>query len=176
MILICGGAKAYGAFGITKLADAVIQTAKSAVLRFSQNNACYLLFLLFSPELLAITNFMEVWWPMDGRSTANLRTKLRIGCLRFLCRQGEKISKAKSAVLNPQFLILQSVAILSVLIVHKQNLGIQLFTDWFPFASFHMPLFVFISGYFLNRRLRKRLARGFGKRRDPCFCLFIFGT
>ena len=47
MILICGGAKAYGAFGITKLADAVIQTAKSAVLRFSQNNACYLLFLLF---------------------------------------------------------------------------------------------------------------------------------
>ena len=150
MILICGGAKAYGAFGITKLADAVIQTAKSAVLRFSQNNACYLLFLLFSPELLAITNFMEVWWPMDGRSTANLRTKLRIGCLRFLCRQGEKISKAKSAVLNPQFLILQSVAILSVLIVHKQNLGIQLFTDWFPFASFHMPLFVFISGYFFK--------------------------
>ena len=65
MILICGGAKAYGAFGITKLADAVIQTAKSAVLRFSQNNALYLLFLLFSPELLAITNFMEVWWPMD---------------------------------------------------------------------------------------------------------------
>ena len=150
MILICGGAKAYGAFGITKLADAVIQTAKSAVLRFSQNNACYLLFLLFSPELLAITNFMEVWWPMDGRSTANLRTKLRIDCLRFLCRQGEKISKAKSAVLNPQFLILQSVAILSVLIVHKQNLGIQLFTDWFPFASFHMPLFVFISGYFFK--------------------------
>lgn len=39
MILICGGAKAYGAFGITKLADAVIQTAKSAVLRFLQNNA-----------------------------------------------------------------------------------------------------------------------------------------
>ena len=30
--------------------------------------------------------------------------------------------KAKSAVLNPQFLILQSVAIFSVLIVHKQKI------------------------------------------------------
>ena len=161
MILICGGAKAYGAFGITKLADAVIQTAKSAVLRFSQNNAWYLLFLLFSPELLAITNFMEVWWPMDGRSTANLRTKLRIDCLRFLCRQGEKISKAKSAVLNPQFLILQSVAILRT---GSRSL---------PFICRCLSLSPVI---FLNRRLRKRLARGFGKRRDPCFCLFIFGT
>lgn len=48
--------------------------------------------------------------------------------------------------MNYQFLILQSIAIILVVVGHIG--GIYLLTDWFPAYSFHMPLFVFISGYF----------------------------
>lgn len=51
--------------------------------------------------------------------------------------------------LNEQFLILQSIGIILVVIGHKG--GISLFSDWFPVYSFHMPLFIFISGYFYKK-------------------------
>lgn len=47
---------------------------------------------------------------------------------------------------NTQFLILQTIGIILVVLGHKG--GIELFDEWFPMYSFHMPLFVFISGYF----------------------------
>lgn len=47
---------------------------------------------------------------------------------------------------NTKFLILQTIGIILVVLGHKG--GINLFTDWFPIYSFHMPLFMFISGYF----------------------------
>lgn len=48
--------------------------------------------------------------------------------------------------MNYQFLILQAIAIILVVIGHIG--GLYLLTDWFPAYSFHMPLFIFISGYF----------------------------
>lgn len=51
-----------------------------------------------------------------------------------------------SKKINYQFLILQAIGIILVVLGHKG--GISLATDWFPPYSFHIPLFIFISGYF----------------------------
>lgn len=48
--------------------------------------------------------------------------------------------------LNKKILLLQSIAIILVVIGHKG--GISIFNEWFNIYSYHMPLFVFISGYF----------------------------
>lgn len=47
---------------------------------------------------------------------------------------------------NKKMLILQAFAIILVVIGHRG--GIQVFADWFSIYSYHMPLFIFISGYF----------------------------
>lgn len=49
---------------------------------------------------------------------------------------------------NIKFLILQSIGIILVVLGHGKNGGLTLFTDWFTPYSFHIPLFIFISGYF----------------------------
>ena len=51
--------------------------------------------------------------------------------------------------LNYQMLILQTIGIILVVVGHVGGIG--LFSDWFPISSFHMPLFVFISGYFYKK-------------------------
>ncbi|MBI6040143.1 acyltransferase family protein [Clostridium perfringens] len=48
--------------------------------------------------------------------------------------------------LNKKFLLLQFFAIL--LVVNGHKFGINMFNDWFPIYSYHMALFIFISGYF----------------------------
>lgn len=48
--------------------------------------------------------------------------------------------------INTQFLILQSLAIIFVVLGHSG--GISILEEWFPVYSFHIPLFIFISGYF----------------------------
>lgn len=50
--------------------------------------------------------------------------------------------------INNQFLILQSIAIILVVYGHRGGGGVNFFQEWFPVYSFHMPLFIFISGYF----------------------------
>lgn len=56
---------------------------------------------------------------------------------------------------NIKFLILQTIGIILVVLGHKG--GINLFTDWFPIYSFHMPLFIFISGYFYKTNSESNL-------------------
>lgn len=56
---------------------------------------------------------------------------------------------------NTKFLILQAIGIILVVLGHKG--GINLFTDWFPIYSFHMPLFIFISGYFYKTNSESNL-------------------
>lgn len=58
---------------------------------------------------------------------------------------------------NHQMLILQAIGIIIVVLGHKG--GISLLTDWFPSYSFHMPLFVFISGYFYKKSNEEDLLR-----------------
>lgn len=60
-----------------------------------------------------------------------------------------------SKKINQQFLLLQAIGIVLVVIGHKD--GISLFFDWFPAYSFHMPLFIFISGYFYKNENDKNL-------------------
>lgn len=57
--------------------------------------------------------------------------------------------------INYQFLLLQAIGIILVVLGHKG--GISLFTDWFPAYSFHMPLFIFISGYFYKTNSDKNI-------------------
>ncbi len=46
---------------------------------------------------------------------------------------------------NDNILVLMAFGIVFVVLGHKGGIG--LFTDWFPYYSFHMPLFIFIAGY-----------------------------
>lgn len=66
-------------------------------------------------------------------------------------KYAEKIHKKRSAVLNQEFLVLQAIAIILVVIGHGKGGALTPFSDWFPIYSYHMPLFVFISGYFYKQ-------------------------
>lgn len=46
---------------------------------------------------------------------------------------------------NDNILVLMAFGIVFVVLGHKGGIG--LFTDWFPYYSFHMPLFMFTAGY-----------------------------
>ena len=46
---------------------------------------------------------------------------------------------------NDNILLLMAFVIVFVVLGHKGGIG--LFSDWFPYYSFHMPLFMFIAGY-----------------------------
>ena len=51
-------------------------------------------------------------------------------------------------VLNQEFRVLQTIAILTVVIGHRKDSALSFLAEWFPIYSYHMPLFMFISGYF----------------------------
>lgn len=51
--------------------------------------------------------------------------------------------------LNMQFAILETITIISVVVGHIG--GINLFKDWFPIYQWHMPMFLFVSGYFYSK-------------------------
>lgn len=58
---------------------------------------------------------------------------------------GDNLHKEK----NKQFIILQAIAIILVLIGHK-GAGFETFNNWFYIYSYHMAIFIFISGYFFS--------------------------
>jgi fucose 4-O-acetylase-like acetyltransferase len=62
----------------------------------------------------------------------------------------QKISTKNMKEKNRQFLLLQAIAIILVLIGHKGGVGFEKLTAWFPIYAYHMPLFIFISGYFFS--------------------------
>lgn len=76
----------------------------------------------------------------------------------ILHRYAQKIRSKYARVLNQEFLILQSVAILLVVIGHGKEGAIRLFSDWFPIYSFHGPLILFISGYFYHESYEGNIA------------------
>ncbi|MDR3326687.1 MAG: acyltransferase family protein [Prevotellaceae bacterium] len=51
---------------------------------------------------------------------------------------------------NRQFLLLQAVAIILVLIGHKGSVCLATITHYLPIHAYHMALFIFISGYFFS--------------------------
>ncbi|MDD7473225.1 MAG: hypothetical protein SPJ04_00500 [Bdellovibrionota bacterium] len=50
---------------------------------------------------------------------------------------------------NIQFAILQTIAIIFVVVGHSG--GISIGFEWFSISSFNIPLFIFISGYFIKK-------------------------
>ena len=52
---------------------------------------------------------------------------------------------------NKQFMILSALAIVFVVDAHAWS-PLAIFTQFFPYNSFFMPMFVFISGYFFNEK------------------------
>ncbi|MBE5882339.1 MAG: acyltransferase [Lachnospiraceae bacterium] len=52
---------------------------------------------------------------------------------------------------NKQFMILSALAIIFVVDAHAWS-PLAVFTNFFPYNSFFMPLFVFVSGYFFSER------------------------
>lgn len=73
--------------------------------------------------------------------------------------------------INYEILSLQAIGIILVVLGHKG--GIFLFSDWFPIYSFHMPLFIFISGYFYKsssaNNLKKYIIKKFRRLIIPYF-------
>lgn len=51
---------------------------------------------------------------------------------------------------NDNILLLMAFGIVFVVLGHKGGIG--LFSDWFPYYSFHMPLFMFIAGYLFKEK------------------------
>lgn len=76
-----------------------------------------------------------------------------------LHKYAEKIRKKRNAVLNQEFLLLQTIAIVLVVIGHEKQGALTPFSDWFPIYSYHMPLFVFISGYFYKQGAEQHIFR-----------------
>ncbi len=60
----------------------------------------------------------------------------------------EKLNKGKE---NKTFLLLSVFGIIFVVLGHCKNISVFL-NNIFPYYSFHMPLFAFISGYFFKNR------------------------
>ncbi len=57
---------------------------------------------------------------------------------------------------NKKMMLLSSIGIILVVLGHIGN-TINLFNDIFPYYSFHMAMFVFISGYFYNVEYEKKI-------------------
>ena len=56
-------------------------------------------------------------------------------------------------------MLLQTIAIVLVVIGHGKTGALTPFSDWFPIYSYHMPLFVFISGYFYKQGAEQHIFR-----------------
>lgn len=50
-----------------------------------------------------------------------------------------------------RFQILYALGIIFIVAGHGGGAAVNLFSDWFPFSSFHLGLFMFISGYFYKK-------------------------
>ncbi len=51
-----------------------------------------------------------------------------------------------------EFKMLYAIGITLIVIGHCKDSGISFFSDFFPYYSFHLALFVFASGYFYNQK------------------------
>lgn len=60
------------------------------------------------------------------------------------------VSNTANQTYNYKLGYLRGIAIILVVIGHAGSVGLNLFSDWFPIYSFHLPLLIFISGYFYN--------------------------
>lgn len=63
---------------------------------------------------------------------------------------------------NIQFAILQTIAIIFVVVGHSG--GISIGFEWFSISSFNIPLFIFISGYFYKEEQENKLITTFIKK------------
>lgn len=64
---------------------------------------------------------------------------------------------------NIQFRIMYFIGIFMIVAGHCGNGSISLFYEWFPAYSFHLPLFIFVSGYFFINN-REKLLKDFFKK------------
>ena len=66
---------------------------------------------------------------------------------------------------NYQMCVLSAIGICFVVLGHIKNdsSSIGTFFGWFPYYTFHMPLFLFITGYFFRDQYETRFFRSFGK-------------
>lgn len=69
----------------------------------------------------------------------------------------ENVQKSNNK-LNKQFAILSAIGIIMVVSAHC-NSSLNLFSDYFPYNSFFMPMFVFISGYFFKDENTNKLGK-----------------
>ena len=79
-------------------------------------------------------------------------------------RTASSAAKSQRPDFNYQMSILSVIGIVFVMLGHIYNNlpSIGTFYGWFPYYSFHMPLFVFISGYFFKDPSGSGFARSFG--------------
>ena len=76
----------------------------------------------------------------------------------------KKTKLQKTEEINLQFKLLSAIGILMIVGGHCYQGGFSLAYDWFPPYSFHLALFVFISGYFYKPDHERKMARYLGNR------------
>lgn len=77
---------------------------------------------------------------------------------------------------NEDILVLMALGILFVVLGHKG--GINILTEWFPYYSFHMPLFIFVAGYLFKEKyvdsVKEYIIRKFKNLMVPYYCWNLF--
>lgn len=78
----------------------------------------------------------------------------------------EYISITSNKKFNYQMCILSAIGMLAVMLGHMgdSSQGLMTLNDWFPYYAYHMPLFIFISGYFYNQNQEKHFSKFFLKK------------
>lgn len=88
------------------------------------------------------------------------------------------MKNSSSSKTNDQMKILYALGMIFIISGHSGNGGISLFYDWFPVYSFHLALFVFISGYFYKeeseQNVHKYIIRKFKKLIIPLYLWNLF--
>jgi fucose 4-O-acetylase-like acetyltransferase len=61
-------------------------------------------------------------------------------------------NKPQEYKIDYRFKLLYAIGMIMVVAGHCNGGGISLINDWFPYRGLHLPLFVFCSGYFYQKR------------------------
>lgn len=71
------------------------------------------------------------------------------------------MGKVKEGNFNYQMCILSAIGMIAVILGHIENTTGALMTldGWFPYYSYHLPLFIFISGYFYKQEEELHVGR-----------------
>lgn len=86
--------------------------------------------------------------------------------MNLIGQREENISISSKKEFNYQMCVLSAIGMLAVMLGHlgDSSQGLMTLNGWFPYYAYHMPLFIFISGYFYNQKNENNFGNFFLKK------------